>query len=93
MDTGATYHVCSKQEWFACFEKLDGGLLLFGDGHIFHIEGIGTIRIKLSDGIIRELKDVRYVPQLNGNLISVGALEAHGLRGTLGECVLKIFNS
>ena len=48
----------------------------------FHIEGIGIVRIKLSDGIVRELKDVRYVPELNKNLILIGVLEAHGLRGT-----------
>jgi len=27
------------------------------------------------DGMIRELKEVRYVPQLKRNLISVGALK------------------
>jgi len=37
---GATYHVCPKQEWFARFEKLDGGLMSFGDGHTCHIERI-----------------------------------------------------
>ena len=40
--------------------------------------------------MVRELKDVRYVPQLNKNLISVGALEAQGLRRTLGEGILKM---
>ena len=64
--------------------------MLFGDGHTCHIEGIGTIRIKLSDGMMRELEDVRYVSQLNKNLILIGALEAQGLRETLGEGVLKI---
>ena len=28
--------------------------MLFGDGHTCHIEGIGTIHIKLSDRVIRE---------------------------------------
>ena len=40
--------------------------------------------------MIRELKDVRYVPHLKKNLISVGALEAHGLRRTFGEGVFKM---
>ena len=31
------------------------------------------------NGIVRELKEVRYVPQLKRNLISIGALEALGL--------------
>ena len=64
----------------------------FGDGHTCQIEGIDTVRIKLSDWMIKKLKDVRYLSQLNKNLISVGALEALGLRGTLGEAVLKMFS-
>ena len=31
------------------------------------------------DGIVRELKEVRYVPQLKMNLISISALEVLGL--------------
>ena len=61
----------------------------FSDGHTCHIEEICTVRIMLFDGVIRKLKDVRYVPQLNKNL-TVGALKVQGLRGTLGEGVLKI---
>ena len=61
----------------------------FGDGYTCQIEGISTVSIKLSDGMVRELKDMRYVPQLK-NLISIGGLEAQGLGGTLGEGVLKI---
>jgi len=30
------------------------------------------------DGMVRELKEVRYVPQVKKNLISVDALEALG---------------
>ena len=39
MDTNVTYHVCSKQEWFASFEKLDGRWVSFGDERTCHIEG------------------------------------------------------
>jgi len=63
---------------------------VFGNGHTCQIERICIIRIKLLDGIIRELKDVRYVYQLQNNLISVGDLKAQGLRETLEEDVLKM---
>ena len=85
---GDVYHTCPEREWFASFEKLDGGLVLFGDGHT--CQGISTIHIQLSDGIVRELKDARYVSQLKKNLISVRALEAHGMRETFGEGILKM---
>jgi len=65
----------------------------FDDIHTCQIEESSIVRIKLFDGMIRKLKDVRYVPQLNKNLISVGALEAQDLRETLGEGVLKMYSS
>ena len=68
-------HICPKWEWIASFEKLDGGLVSFGDGHICHIERIGTVLIKMFDATVRELQDVRYIRQLEKSLISVGALE------------------
>ena len=44
----------------------------------------------MEDGIVRELKKVRYVPQLKRNLISVGALEALGLVISIRDSVLKM---
>ena len=92
MDCGYKFYLSrlSQREWFASFEKLDTGLVTFGNGHTYQIEWIGTVHIKFFDGMIRELKDVRYVPQLNKNLISVGVLKMQGLRGTLGKSVLKM---
>ena len=54
------------------------------------MKGIGTIQIKIFDGKIRELKEVRYVPQLKSNLNSVGALEALGLVISIRDGVLKM---
>ena len=50
----------------------------------------GTVRIRMYDGTLRELKKVRYIPRMTKNLISIRALEAEGLRGTLGEGILKM---
>ena len=35
------------------------------------------------DGTLRELKEVRYILSMMKNIISVGALKAESLRGTL----------
>ena len=61
-----------------------------GDDHPCIMEGVGTIQIKMFDGMIRELKEVRYVPQLKRNLISVGALETLGLVVSIKEGALKM---
>ena len=48
-----------SQTIHASFEKIVGGLVTFDDGHTCQIEGIGIVCIKLSDGMLSELKDVR----------------------------------
>ena len=40
--------------------------------------------------MVRELKNVRYAPQLKRNLISVGALEALGLEVSIRDGVHKM---
>ena len=42
------------------------------------------------DGIVRELKEVMYVPQLKRNLISVGTLKTLGLVVSIRDGVLKM---
>ena len=56
-----------------------------GDDRLCHIEGICTILIKMFDGMIRELKDLRYIPQLKKNLIFIGALEALSLEVSIKD--------
>ena len=61
-----------------------------GDDHPCNVEGMGIVCIKMDDGIVRELKEVRYVPQLERNLISVGALKILGLVVSIQDGVLKM---
>jgi len=90
LDTGATYHVCLNRAWFSSLEKLDGYFTVMGDDHPCNVKGMGTVRISVFDGIVRELKEVRYVPQLKRNLISVGALEALDLMVSIRDGILKM---
>jgi len=61
-----------------------------GDDYPCNIEGIGTVLIKMFDGMLRELKEVRYLPQLRKIFISVGVLKALGLDISSRNSVLKI---
>ena len=53
-------------------------------GNGIHCENVGveSIRIKMFDGIVRELTDVRYVPDIKSNLISLGVLDSCGYKYT-----------
>ena len=63
-----------------------------GDDHTCRMDGIVTILIKMFDEMVRVLKNVRYISQLK-NLIFIRALEAHGLKGTLEDGILKMLKS
>ena len=71
--------MCPHKKWFFNFEKVDGGAVYMGGGDVRYITRMGSIRLRNRDGSTRVLIDVRYVPKLKKNLISLGALESKGL--------------
>ncbi|PKU72844.1 Retrovirus-related Pol polyprotein from transposon TNT 1-94 [Dendrobium catenatum] len=52
--------------------------LLLGNNKACDVVGIGSIAVKMHDGHVRILKDVRHVPDLKRNLISLGTLDDSG---------------
>ncbi|XP_047320432.1 probable polygalacturonase At3g15720 [Impatiens glandulifera] len=54
------------------------------------VVGIGTIKLKIFDGVVRRLNDVRHVPDLKKNLISLSSLDSKGYNYTLEGGVMKI---
>jgi len=40
-----------------------------GDDSTCSMNGVGKVLIKMFDRMVREMKDVRYVPQMKKNLI------------------------
>ncbi|KAH9753759.1 hypothetical protein KPL71_015193 [Citrus sinensis] len=89
LDTGATYHLCPIKEWFTDFRNLESGAVVMGNDQPCRTMGIGTIRLKIFDGMIRELKEVRFIPTLKNNLIYMGALEAKGYKVTIEDGTMK----
>jgi hypothetical protein len=78
-----------NREWFVTYEPSDGGVFLEND-HLCKIAGVGTVRIKMHDGIIRTLMGVRHIPDLTKNLISLGSLEDVGCKFQSDGGVLKV---
>ncbi|KAH9779930.1 Integrase catalytic domain-containing protein [Citrus sinensis] len=89
LDTGATYYLCPIKEWFTDFRNLESGVVVMGNDQPCRTMGIGIIRLKMFDGMVRELKDVRFVPALKKNLISVDALEDKGYKVTIEDGIMK----
>jgi transposase InsO family protein len=54
------------------------------------IVGIGSVQIKTNDGMTRTLKNVRYIPEMSRNLISLNTLDAEGYTYSGSDGVLKV---
>ena len=54
--------------------------------------GIGTVRLKLHDGIERILQGVKHVPELKINLISLGIIDENGYSVMLESGSLRVSN-
>lgn len=90
LNSGCSYHICSNKKWFTTYRSTDGGTVLMDNNHSCKTVGLGSIRIKMYDGVVRTLMDVRHVPDLRKNLISVGALDSGGCKIVTWNGVKKV---
>jgi hypothetical protein len=74
--------MCSHRNWFISYQSVDEGVVFMGNGIPCKTVGLGSIRIRMFDGIVRELAYVRYVPKIKSNLISLGVLDSYGYKYT-----------
>ena len=90
IDSGASHHMCLHRNWYSTYQSIDDGVVYMGNDVACKTVGIGSIRIRMFDGIVRTLTDVRHVPDLRKNLISLGVLDSSGHKGSVQGGVLKI---
>jgi len=80
LDSGASHHMCSHRIWFIYYQYVDESVVFMGNGFPYKTVGVGNIKIKMFDGIVKKLTDARYVPDLKINLISLGVLDSGGYK-------------
>ena len=78
MDSSCSFHMCPNINWFQNFNNKESGTVFMGNNQSCSVKGIGNISLKLHDNKIRILTDVRYVPGLKQNLISLCTLDELG---------------
>ena len=91
LDSGASYHICPRREWFTTYEQIDGGNVSMANSVVCKAVGIGSIKIRTHDGKFCTLNEVRHVPSMTKNLISLSLLDSKGFNfkgegGTLHVC-------
>ena len=63
---------------------------MMGNDVSYRIVRMGNIKVKMFDGVIRTLCDVRHVFDLRKNLISLGTLDSNGFNYKYSNEVMKV---
>ncbi|KAH9291933.1 hypothetical protein KI387_042879, partial [Taxus chinensis] len=75
-DSGASRHFTCQRDWYVTFHanSCSSDSVTLGDGRSHAVEGIGDVRIMLNNNTKLLVKSVRYVPNMNKNLLSISQL-------------------
>ena len=63
-----------------------------GNNATCKIVGIGSVHVRCHDGIMRTITEVRHVPDLKKNLISLGTLDKQGYKYMSEGGTMKVTN-
>ncbi|KAE8665938.1 hypothetical protein F3Y22_tig00112523pilonHSYRG00165 [Hibiscus syriacus] len=91
IDSGATYHMTSRREWFHHYEHVSGGSVYSYNDHALDIVGVETIKLKMYDGTIKVVRDVRHVKGFKKNLLSYGLLDNNASKIKTRKGIMKVF--
>ena len=70
--------MCPNKDMFDQYESISGGSVLIENNSTCKTIGIDNIKISMFDSIVRTLTDVRHVPDLKKNILSLGTLYLMG---------------
>ena len=90
MDSACSYHMTPNKDWFDTYMLVNFGSILMGNDALCRVVGMGSIKVKMFDCVIRMLCDVRHVPNLRKNLISFGTLDGNGFNYKSANGVMKV---
>ncbi|XP_052895574.1 uncharacterized protein LOC128302755 [Anopheles moucheti] len=97
IDSGASAHMTNDQSFFESLEKFDSGFITMADGKKTQIKGEGNGVLYGINGSAKvmkiEMNDVKIVPGISTNLISVGKLATKRLKVFFDNDGCKIVNT
>lgn len=88
LNFGETFHMCLYKTWFKTY-KLVNGTVYIGDYNPLGVEGIGNIKLRMLNGIVRIIEHC-LVPQMKKNLISLLTLDGKVYKFHLQNGALKV---
>jgi hypothetical protein len=92
LDSTCSFHVTLYRNWFDTYRSVSCGSVQMGNDATCTIIRMRTIKIKMSDGVVRTLEDLRHIPEMKNNLISLGTLDSKGYSYKSENVIMKVSN-
>ncbi|GFY96344.1 hypothetical protein Acr_11g0006500 [Actinidia rufa] len=89
LDSGSAYHLCRDREVFSTYAPCEGRIWM-ANNKASRVVGRGSVRFRMADGRSVTLTEVRHVPNLRKNLISIGMLDAKGCSFDASGGILRV---
>jgi hypothetical protein len=90
MNSACLFHMTPNRDWFDTYRSVNYGIVTMGNGVHYKITGIGNIRMKMFNGVVRTLCDVRHALEMEKNLISLGTLDLNSYGYQSEDGVIKV---
>ena len=69
LDSACLHHYILNQSWFATYTKMDEGSMTLEDDLSCRVTGIGSIQMRMFDGMVQTLTNMKHVPDLKKNFM------------------------
>lgn len=74
------HHIFSHRSWFSTYQSIYEGVVFMENNISCKTFGVGSIKIRVLDGIVRIIMELRHVPEFNKNFISLSILDSSGYK-------------
>jgi hypothetical protein len=84
--------ICPNRKWFETFKSCTDNVrtVLMDNDAKCKVIGIGTIKVRTIDRVVKTLTNVRYVPNVKKNMISLGTLDSLSYNYSAKDRVMEI---
>ncbi|GFZ04844.1 hypothetical protein Acr_17g0004160 [Actinidia rufa] len=90
LDSGSAYHLCRDREVFSTYAACEGRIWM-ANNTSSRVVGRGSVQFRMADRRSVTLTEVRYVPNLRKDLISIGMLDSKGCSFDASGEILRVF--
>nr|GEV02725.1 retrovirus-related Pol polyprotein from transposon TNT 1-94 [Tanacetum cinerariifolium] len=90
LDSGATCHVATQKDYYSSYTPGDFGVVRMGNTGLSRIAGIGEICLKFDTKMELVLHNVKHVPDMRLNIISIGLLNEDGYHNSSSNGLWKV---